>query len=119
MTHPDTPYPHLLHPLELGGVRLRNRVLMGSMHTGLEDGRDLTPLAAFFRERAQGGVGLIVTGGIAPNVAGWAKPFAGTLATHAAARRHQVVTRAVHEAGGHLPRPHSPHRPYSLPPQPL
>jgi len=102
MTHPGSPYPHLLMPLELGGVRLRNRVLMGSMHTGLEDGRDLRPLAAFFRERAQGGVGLIVTGGIAPNIAGWAKPFAGTLATQAAAKRHQVVTRTVHEAGGHI-----------------
>ena len=97
-----TPYPHLLSPLQLGPIRLRNRVLMGSMHTGLEDGRDLRALAAFFRERAEGGVGLIVTGGIAPNIAGWAKPFAGTLATHAAARRHQTVTRAVHDAGGHI-----------------
>lgn len=102
MSNTDHAYPHLLRPLTVGGVRLRNRVLMGSMHTGLEDGRDLQPLAAFFRERAEGGVGLIVTGGIAPNIAGWAKPFAGTLATQAAARRHQVVTRAVHEAGGHI-----------------
>ena len=102
MSDPRAPYPHLLEPLEVAGVRLRNRVLMGSMHTGLEDGRDLQPLAAFFRERAQGGVGLIVTGGIAPNIAGWAKPFAGTLATQAAARRHQVVTRAVHDAGGRI-----------------
>ncbi|MEY2594090.1 MAG: hypothetical protein RI972_1779 [Pseudomonadota bacterium] len=102
MTKQGTLYPHLLEPLEVAGRRLRNRVLMGSMHTGLEDGRDLGPLAAFFRERAQGGVGLIVTGGIAPNIAGWAKPFAGTLATQAAARRHQTVTRAVHEAGGHI-----------------
>ena len=102
MSTTDHAYPHLLRPLTVGGVRLRNRVLMGSMHTGLEDGRDLQPLAAFFRERAEGGVGLIVTGGIAPNIAGWAKPFAGTLATQAAARRHQVVTRAVHEAGGHI-----------------
>ncbi len=102
MNSSRSPYPHLLQALDFGGVRLRNRVLMGSMHTGLEDGRDLTPLAAFFRERAEGGVGLIVTGGIAPNIAGWAKPFAGTLATQAAARRHQVVTRAVHEAGGHI-----------------
>ena len=102
MTHLGPPYPHLLQPLEIGSVKLRNRVLMGSMHTGLEDGRDLGPLAAFFRERAEGGVGLIVTGGIAPNIAGWAKPLAGTLATHAAAKRHQVVTRAVHEAGGHI-----------------
>ncbi len=97
-----TPYPHLLSPLDLGFTTLKNRVLMGSMHTGLEDRRDLSKLAAYFRERAEGGVGLIVTGGFAPNLAGWAKPFAGTLATSGAARRHQVVTRAVHEAGGKI-----------------
>jgi 2,4-dienoyl-CoA reductase (NADPH2) len=96
------PYPHLLAPLDLGFTTLRNRVLMGSMHTGLEDGRDLSKLAAYFRERAEGGVGLIVTGGFAPNVAGWAKPFAGTLKTSAAARRHRVVTAAVQEAGGKI-----------------
>jgi len=95
-------YPHLLAPLDLGFTRLKNRVLMGSMHTGLEDGRDLSQLAAYCRERAEGDVGLIVTGGFAPNIAGWAKPFAGTLATSGAARRHQVVTRAVHEAGGKI-----------------
>ena len=95
-------YPHLLAPLDLGFTTLKNRVLMGSMHTGLEDGRDLTKMAAYFRERAEGQVGLIVTGGFAPNIAGWAKPFAGTLATSGAARRHQVVTRAVHEAGGKI-----------------
>ncbi len=95
-------YPHLLAPLDLGFTQLKNRVLMGSMHTGLEDGRDLSRLAAYFRERAEGGVGLMVTGGFAPNIAGWAKPFAGTLATSGAARRHQVVTRAVHEAGGRI-----------------
>ena len=75
-------YPHLLSPLDLGFTRLRNRVLMGSMHTGLEDGRKhFERMAAFYAERARGGVGLIVTGGFAPNVEGWAKPFAGTLAT--------------------------------------
>jgi len=95
-------YPHLLAPLDLGFTTLKNRVLMGSMHTGLEDGRDLTRMAAYFRERAEGEVGLIVTGGFAPNIAGWAKPFAGTLSTSGAARRHQVVTRAVHEAGGKI-----------------
>src|SRR6218665_1095275 len=97
-----SPYPHLLAPLDLGFTTLKNRVLMGSMHTGLEDGRDLSKLAAYFRERAEGGVGLIVTGGFAPNIAGWAKPFAGTLSTSGAARRHQVVPRAVHEAGGKI-----------------
>ncbi len=95
-------YPHLLAPLDLGFTTLKNRVLMGSMHTGLEDGRDLSRMAAYFRERAEGDVGLIVTGGFAPNIAGWAKPFAGTLATSGAARRHRVVTEAVHEAGGKI-----------------
>ncbi|MBA4111652.1 MAG: NADPH-dependent 2,4-dienoyl-CoA reductase [Leptothrix sp. (in: Bacteria)] len=99
---PRAPYPHLLAPLDLGFTTLKNRVLMGSMHTGLEDGRDLSKLAAYFRERAEGDVGLIVTGGFSPNLAGWVKPFAGTLATSGAAKRHQVVTRAVHEAGGKI-----------------
>ena len=102
-TAPATsPYPHLLAPLNLGFTTLKNRVLMGSMHTGLEDGRDLSKLAAYFRERAEGGVGLMVTGGFAPNVAGWTKPFAGTLATSGAAKRHRVVTEAVHQAGGKI-----------------
>ncbi len=99
---PIAAYPHLLRPLDLGFTTLKNRVLMGSMHTGLEDGRDLSRLAAYFRERAEGGVGLMVTGGFAPNIAGWAKPFAGTLSTSGAARRHRVVTQAVHEAGGKI-----------------
>ncbi|MBA4285409.1 MAG: NADPH-dependent 2,4-dienoyl-CoA reductase [Xanthomonadaceae bacterium] len=98
-----TPYPHLLAPLDLGFTTLRNRVLMGSMHTGLEDAAKHTPrLAAYFAERARGGVGLIVTGGVAPNIAGWAKPLAGTLATHTAAKRHRVVTDAVHAEGGKI-----------------
>jgi len=98
-----TAYPHLLAPLDLGFTSLRNRVLMGSMHTGLEDGRKHFPaMAAFFAERARGGVGLIVTGGFAPNIEGWAKPFAGTLATSAAARRHREVTDAVHAEGGKI-----------------
>ena len=99
---PATAYPHLLRPLELGFTTLKNRVLMGSMHTGLEDGRDLSRLAAYFRERAEGGVGLMVTGGFSPNIAGWTKPFAGTLSTSGAARRHHVVTQAVHQAGGKI-----------------
>ncbi|MBX3603825.1 MAG: NADPH-dependent 2,4-dienoyl-CoA reductase [Piscinibacter sp.] len=98
-----TPYPHLLAPLDLGFTTLPNRVLMGSMHTGLEDGRKHFPaLAAFFAERARGGVGLMVTGGFAPNIEGWAKPFAGTLATSAAAKRHKLVTDAVHAEGGRI-----------------
>lgn len=72
-----TEYPHLLAPLDLGHVTLRNRVIMGSMHTGLEDrAKDLPKLAAYFAERARGGVGLIVTGGYAPNRTGWLTPSA-------------------------------------------
>jgi 2,4-dienoyl-CoA reductase (NADPH2) len=97
------PYPRLLAPLDLGFTTLANRVVMGSMHTGLEDGRKhFAAMAAFYAERAAGGVGLIVTGGFAPNLEGWAKPFAGTLATHAAARRHRQVTDAVHAQGGKI-----------------
>jgi 2,4-dienoyl-CoA reductase (NADPH2) len=96
----STPYPTLLSPLNLGFTTLKNRLLMGSMHTGLEDGRDLSRLAAYLAERARGEVGLMVTGGFAPNVAGWTKPFAGTLSTQRAARRHQIVTEAVHAEGG-------------------
>ncbi len=96
-------YPHLLAPLDLGFTTLANRVLMGSMHTGLEDSRKHFPaMAAFYAERARGGVGLMVTGGFAPNIEGWAKPFAGTLATHAAARRHREITDAVHAEGGKI-----------------
>ncbi|MDR7335714.1 NADPH-dependent 2,4-dienoyl-CoA reductase [Roseateles asaccharophilus] len=96
-------YPHLLAPLDLGFTTLRNRVLMGSMHTGLEDGRKhFDRMAAYFAERARGEVGLIVTGGFAPNIEGWAKPFAGTLATSGAARRHRVITDAVHAEGGKI-----------------
>jgi 2,4-dienoyl-CoA reductase (NADPH2) len=99
----STPFPHLLAPLDLGFTTLANRVLMGSMHTGLEDGRKHFPaMAEYFAERARGGVGLMVTGGFAPNIAGWTKPFAGTLATSTAARRHRVVTDAVHAEGGKI-----------------
>ena len=100
---PHPLYPHLLAPLDLGHTTLKNRVLMGSMHTGLEDGRKhFERMAVYFAERARGEVGLIVTGGYAPNIEGWAKPFAGTLATSGAARRHQVVTQAVHAEGGKI-----------------
>lgn len=96
-------YPHLLEPLDLGFTTLKNRVLMGSMHTGLEDGRKhFERMAEYFAERARGEVGLIVTGGFAPNIEGWAKPFAGTLATSGAARRHRTITQAVHAEGGKI-----------------
>jgi 2,4-dienoyl-CoA reductase (NADPH2) len=98
-----TPYPHLLSPLDLGFTTLPNRVLMGSMHTGLEDRKSTFPrLAAYFAERARGGVGLIVTGGFAPNVEGWLSPFGGRLATPRAARAHRMITGAVHADGGRI-----------------
>ena len=75
-------YPHLFAPLDLGHVTLKNRVIMGSMHVGLEEERGgFKKLAAYFRARAAGGVGLIVTGGVAPNREGWVKPFSAKLST--------------------------------------
>lgn len=98
-----TAYPHLLAPLDLGFTTLRNRVIMGSMHTGLEDRRrDFPRLAAYFAERARGGVGLMVTGGFAPNVEGWLSPFGSRLASRWAARPHRQVTGAVHAEGGKI-----------------
>jgi 2,4-dienoyl-CoA reductase (NADPH2) len=97
------PYPRLFAPLDLGFARLPNRIVMGSMHTGLEDrARDFPKLAAYFAARARGGVGLIVSGGIAPNMAGWAKPFAAKLSSEREVPRHRLVTDAVHEAGGRI-----------------
>ncbi|MCH6484644.1 NADPH-dependent 2,4-dienoyl-CoA reductase [Pseudoxanthomonas sp. LH2527] len=98
-----TPYPHLFTPLDLGFTTVRNRVLMGSMHTGLEDrARDFPRLAAYFAERAAGGVGLIVTGGFSPNLVGWLKPFGGKLSWPWEARPHKFVTGAVHEHGAKI-----------------
>ena len=97
------PYPHLLAPLDLGFLTLPNRVLMGSMHTGLEDrAQDYPRLAAYFAERARGGVALIVTGGIAPNRRGWVAPFAGKLSSRHEEARHRKVTEAVHAEGGRI-----------------
>ena len=95
-------YPHLLAPLDLGFTTLKNRVLMGSMHTGLEDGNNHDRLAAYFAERARGDVGLIVTGGYAPNRAGWVKPFAGKLTTSREAHKHRQIAGAVHTEGGKI-----------------
>ncbi len=96
-------YPHLLAPLDLGFTTLRNRVIMGSMHTGLEDRfYNYGKLAAFYRERAKGGVGLIVTGGISPNRQGWLLPFGGTLNFIGDVFNHRKVTSAVHEEGGKI-----------------
>jgi 2,4-dienoyl-CoA reductase (NADPH2) len=97
------PYPHLLAPLDLGFCTLPNRVLMGSMHTGLEEApHGFARLAAFYAERARGGVGLIVTGGIAPNLAGRIEPRAAQLSFGWQVRRHREVTGAVHDAGGRI-----------------
>ena len=96
-------YPHLLAPLDLGFTTLRNRVLMGSMHVGLEEAKDgFERMAAFYAERASGGVGLIVTGGIAPNDEGRPYPGGARMASQEEAMQHRVVTQAVHEAGGKI-----------------
>ncbi|HEU5136356.1 MAG TPA: NADPH-dependent 2,4-dienoyl-CoA reductase [Steroidobacteraceae bacterium] len=96
-------YGRLFAPLDLGFTRLPNRIVMGSMHTGLEDrARDFPKLAAYFAARARGGAGLLVSGGIAPNRAGWAKPFAGKLSSQREVARHRLVTEAVHAEGGRI-----------------
>ena len=96
-------YPHLLSPLRVGSLTLKNRVLMGSMHTGLEDRFfHYGKLAAYFAERARGGVGLIVTGGISPNRTGWLLPAGGTMNSRLDVVSHGRVTRAVHAEGGKI-----------------
>lgn len=97
-----TAYPHLTQPLDLGFTTLRNRMMMGSMHTGLEDKiRDFDALAAYFEERSKGGIGLIVTGGYAPNLEGWLYPFAGQM-TKRMVPHHRKVTTAVHRHGAKI-----------------
>jgi 2,4-dienoyl-CoA reductase (NADPH2) len=97
------PYPHLLAPLDLGFTTLKNRALMGSMHTGLEEKPGgFERMAAYFAERARGGVGLMVTGGIGPNEEGGVYSGAAKLTTAEEAEKHKVVTRAVHEADGKI-----------------
>lgn len=101
MSHPK--YPHLFAPLDLGFTTIRNRSLMGSMHTGLEEAKDgFNKMAAYFGERAEGGVGLIVTGGVAPNRAGWVKPFSGRMTKKSHAVKHKIVTDRVHEHDGKI-----------------
>ena len=119
-------FPRMLEPLDLGFTTLRNRVVMGSMHTGLEEGHHMSKMAgtpprtsvsteelqlprglkscatAFFGERAKGGVGLIVTGGIAPNSAGRVAPLAAKLTTTSEMRAHKIVPEAVHAHGGKI-----------------
>ena len=96
-------YPHLFEPLDLGFTTLPNRVLMGSMHTGLEESKNgFEKMAAYFAERAAGEAGLMVTGGIAPNRAGWVGPFSAKMTTRSEARKHSVITEAVHQEGGRI-----------------
>ena len=96
-------FPYLLRPLDLGFTTLRNRVLMGSMHTGLEESPGgFKRMAAFFAERARGGVGLIVTGGFAPNEVGAVIRGGTKLTTPEEVERHRSVTSAVHDAGGSI-----------------
>jgi 2,4-dienoyl-CoA reductase (NADPH2) len=96
-------YPNLFRPLDLGHVTLANRIMMGSMHTGLEERPDgMERLAAFYAERARGGTGLIVTGGFSPDAAGNLGPHPAMMASAADRDRHKVVTRAVHDAGGRI-----------------
>ncbi|MGW4333849.1 FAD-dependent oxidoreductase [Rhodococcus koreensis] len=98
-----TQFPQLLAPLDLGFTTLKNRVIMGSIHTGLEDrAKDVPRLAEYFAERARGGVALIVTGGYAPNRTGWLLPFGAKLTNRAEARRHRAITKAVHDEGGKI-----------------
>jgi len=96
-------YPHLLAPITVGSTTLRNRVVMGSMHTGLEDYVwDIPKLAAYFAERAAGGVGLIVTGGYSPTKRGWLKPLGSEMTTRLQAMRHREITDAVHQHDGRI-----------------
>lgn len=98
-----TAYPNLLEPLDLGFTTLPNRVLMGSMHVGLEEAKNgFERMAAFYAERARGGIGLIVTGGIAPNKVGRPWQSGAILTTPQEAKKHKIVTDAVHEAGGKI-----------------
>lgn len=99
----NTPFKALFEPLDLGFTQLKNRIVMGSMHTGLEEDKPtLGRLAQFYRERAQAEVGLIITGGIAPNRAGRLAPFAAKLTNTTEQKRHELVTHAVHEVGGKI-----------------
>ncbi|QPK82894.1 FAD-dependent oxidoreductase [Corynebacterium qintianiae] len=98
-----SPYPHLFEPLDLGFTTLKNRVIMGSMHTGLEEvEHGFDRLAAFYAERARGGAGLIVTGGIAPNDAGRTVHHGARMATEEDAQQHRRITDAVHAEGGRI-----------------
>jgi len=96
-------YKHIFEPLDLGFTTLKNRILMGSMHTGLEEEKNgIDKIAAYYAERAKGGVGLIITGGISPNIQGWTGPFAARMSSKKHAIHHQKITAAVHKEGGKI-----------------
>ncbi|MCK0133650.1 NADPH-dependent 2,4-dienoyl-CoA reductase [Arenibacter sp. S6351L] len=98
-----TKYTHIFEPLDLGFTTLKNRILMGSMHTGLEEQKNgLEKIAAYYAERAKGGVGLIVSGGIAPNVQGWTAPFSARMSNKKHAKHHKIITEAVHREDGKI-----------------
>ncbi|MDO6601848.1 NADPH-dependent 2,4-dienoyl-CoA reductase [Arenibacter palladensis] len=98
-----TKYKHIFEPLDLGFTTLKNRILMGSMHTGLEEQKNgLEKIAAYYAERAKGGVGLIVSGGISPNVQGWTAPFSARMSSNKHAKHHKVITEAVHKEDGKI-----------------
>jgi len=96
-------YPHIFEPLDLGFTTLKNRIVMGSMHTGLEEEKNgLERISAYYAERAKGGVGLIITGGISPNIQGWTGPFSARMSSKKHAIQHQKITKAVHDEGGKI-----------------
>ncbi|GGW44437.1 NADPH-dependent 2,4-dienoyl-CoA reductase [Arenibacter certesii] len=98
-----TNFPHIFEPLDLGFTTLKNRIIMGSMHTGLEEEKNgFERIANYYAERAKGGVGLIVSGGIAPNVQGWTGPFAARMSTKKHVKHHKIITDAVHKEGGKI-----------------
>ena len=97
------PFPNIFKPLDLGFIRLPNRIVMGSMHTGLEEAKGgIDRLAAFYALRARQGVGLIITGGVAPNITGWLKPLGMTLNTRWKVHKHRKIVDAVHREGGRI-----------------
>jgi len=98
-----TKYKHIFEPLDLGFTTLKNRILMGSMHTGLEEEKNgFEKIARYYAERAKGGVGLIVTGGISPSIQGWTAPFSARMTTKKHAKKHKIITDAVHKEGGKI-----------------
>ncbi|MFT5450972.1 MAG: 2,4-dienoyl-CoA reductase (NADPH2) [Enterobacterales bacterium] len=98
MSTQSPPYSKLLSPLDLGVFEVKNRLIMGSMHLGLEEAKDgITRIAEFYKRRAKGGVGMIVTGGISPNIRGSALPFAAKMTSLNEMKEHQIITDAVHQ----------------------